>query len=62
MQKPLDEVIQALEHCTNNGLTCHECPYFDRTIGAECLDASRDDALYYLKEHQEKGRENGKEK
>ena len=51
--KTLDEVITALEKCTDYEAECEGCPYReDNTGGLECVMRNLDDVLHYLKEYQ----------
>lgn len=50
---PVEVVISALEHCTNNssGFVCMQtCPYVKMK---DCLEALHADALYYIKKNPE---------
>ena len=51
--KTLDEVIKALEMCTDYDAECEGCPYReDNTGGLECEMRNLEEVLHYLKEFQ----------
>ena len=50
--KTLDEVIEALEKCTDYDAECEGCPYQeDNEGGLECEMRNLDEVLHYLKEY-----------
>lgn len=52
--KSLDEVILALERCTNYESECKGCPYYDEnTGGLECEMRNLEEVLHFLKEYKE---------
>lgn len=52
--KTLDEVIDALERCTDFDAECKGCPYEnDNTGGLECEMRNLEEVLYYLKNYKE---------
>ena len=52
--KTLDQVISALERCTDYEAECEGCPYKDDNEGGlECEMKNLDEVLHYLKEYRE---------
>ena len=50
--KTLDEVIHALEKCTDYDAECEGCPYRDDNKGGlECVMKNLEEVLHYLKEY-----------
>lgn len=52
--KTLEEVVSALERCTDYEAECEGCPYRDDNKGGlECEMRNLDEVLYYLKQYQD---------